>query len=66
MCLLGDTNLDLLKSAPDNFSHDFLLSLISCYLIPSIDKTTRVYKTPRCLSIIFLLAILKIFGLATM
>ena len=26
------------------FSHDFLLSLLSCYLIPSIDKPTRVYK----------------------
>ena len=44
LCLLGDTNLDLLKSAHDNFSHDFLLSLLSCYLIPSIDKPTRVYK----------------------
>ena len=39
-----DSNLDLLKSAHDNFSHDFLLSLISCCLIPSIDKPTRVYK----------------------
>ena len=41
---MGDTNLDLLKSAHDNFSHDFLLSLLSCYLIPFIDKPTCVYK----------------------
>ena len=36
------TNLCLLKSEVSEFSHNFLLSLQSCYLIPIIDKPSRV------------------------
>ena len=42
--LMGDINIDLLKSETCRFSHDFLLALQSCYLIPTIDKPTRVYN----------------------
>ena len=41
--ILGDFNIDLLKSESCNFSHDFLLSLQSCHFLPTIDKPTRVY-----------------------
>ena len=40
---MGDFNLCLLKSELSSLSHDFLLSLQSCYLIPTIDKPTRVH-----------------------
>ena len=43
--IMGDTNLDLLKCQTSSFSHDFLLSLQSCYLIPTIDKPTRIHRT---------------------
>ena len=33
---------DLLKCETSSYSHDFLSSLQSCFLIPSIDKPTRV------------------------
>ena len=42
--LLGDINVDLLKSARCHYSHDFLLSLLSCHLNPTIDKPKRVHK----------------------
>ena len=35
-------NIDLLKCESSNHSHDFLSSLQSCYLTPTIDKATRV------------------------
>ena len=44
VCLLGDINVDLLKSARCHYAHDFLLSLLSCHIIPTIDKPTRVHK----------------------
>ena len=39
---MGNFNLCLLKSEVSEFSHNFLLSLQSCYLIPTIDKPSRV------------------------
>ena len=39
---MGDFNIDLLKCETSSYSHDFLSSLQSCFLIPSIDKPTRV------------------------
>ena len=39
---MGDFNLCLLKSEVSEFGQNFLLSLQSCYLIPSIDKPSRV------------------------
>ena len=45
ICVLGDFNIDLLKAQSSNYSHDFLLSLQNCYLIPIVDKPTRVRST---------------------
>lgn len=42
--ILGDFNIDLLKSETCNFSHTFLLSLQSYHFLPTIDKPTRVYQ----------------------
>ena len=39
---MGDFNTDLLKCETSSCSYDFLSSLQSCFLIPSIDKPTRV------------------------
>ena len=39
---MGDLNIDLLECASSSHSHEFLLSLKSCYLIPTIDKPTRL------------------------
>ena len=44
LCLLGDTSIDLLKSEYCQYSHAFLSMFLSCYLIPTIDKPTRVHK----------------------
>ena len=41
---MGDFNLDLLKIESSCCNRDLFLSLQSCYLIPSIDKPTRVYN----------------------
>ena len=41
---MGDFNIDLLKSETSQISHDFLMSLQSCYLIPTVDKPTRVHR----------------------
>ena len=43
--LLGDFNLCLLKTETSQHSQDFLMALQSCYLLPTIDKPTRVHKT---------------------
>ena len=43
VCVMVDFNLCLLKSEVLEFSHIFLLSLQSCYLIPTIDKPSRVH-----------------------
>ena len=40
--IMGDFNIDLLKCDSSSYSHDFISSLQSCYLIPTIDKPTRV------------------------
>ena len=40
VCILGDFNIDLLKSDTSRYSNEFLLSLQSCFLIPTIDKPT--------------------------
>ena len=45
ICILGDFNIDLLKAQNSNYSQDFLVSLQSCYLIPTVDKPTRVRST---------------------
>ena len=42
LCILADYNLDLLIIESSKYSHDFLMCLQSCYLIPTIDKPTRV------------------------
>ena len=39
---MGDFNIDLLKCDSSSYSHDFISSLQSCYVIPTIDKPTRV------------------------
>ena len=45
ICILGDFNIDLLKAQSSNYSQDFLMSLQSCYLIPTVVKPTRVRST---------------------
>ena len=40
--IMSDFNIDLLKCETSSYRHDFLSSLQSCFLIPSIDKPTRV------------------------
>ena len=42
--ILGDFNIDLLKSETCSFSHEFLLSLQSFDFLPTIDKPTRVHN----------------------
>ena len=42
--IMGDLNIDLLKCETSQISQDFLLSLQSCYLIPTVYKPTRVYR----------------------
>ena len=42
--VFGDFNIDLLKCETSKFSHEFFLTLQSCYLIPTIDKPTRVHR----------------------
>ena len=41
---MGDFNINLLGVETCNYAHNFLLSLQSFSLIPTIDKPTRVYK----------------------
>lgn len=44
--IIGDFNIDLLKSQSSNISQNFLMSAQSLHLsIPTIDKPTRVHKT---------------------
>ena len=42
--VMGDFNIDLLKCETSHFSHNFLLHLQSCYLIPTVDKPSRVHR----------------------
>ena len=41
---MGDFNVNLLAVETCNYAHNFLLSLQSFSLIPTIDKPTRVYN----------------------
>ena len=43
--IMGDFNIDLLKCESSQISQDFLLSLQSCYLTPTVDKPTRVLRS---------------------
>ena len=45
ICILNDFNIDLLKAQSSNYSQDFLMSLQSCYLIPTVVKPKRVRST---------------------
>ena len=42
--IMGDFNIDLLKCESSQISQDFLLSFRSSYLIPTVDKATRVME----------------------
>ena len=42
--VLTDSNIDLLRINSYNYAHDFLLSLQSCSMLPTIDKPTRIYR----------------------
>ena len=42
--LMGDTNINLLHSSTCNYAQNFLFSLQSLSLIPTIDKPTRVHN----------------------
>ena len=42
--LFGDFNIDLLKLESCNYSQNFLTTLQSNYLLPTVDKPTRVYN----------------------
>ena len=44
LCLMGDFNVDLLKSDTCNYAQNFLLSCHSYSLLPSIDKPSRIYN----------------------
>ena len=41
---MGDININLLRSETCKYAQNFLLSLQSFHLIPTIDKPTRVYN----------------------
>ena len=41
---MGDFNIDLLKCETFHFSHNLLLHLQSCYLIPTVDKPILVHR----------------------
>ena len=43
--IMGDFNIDLLKCESSQISQNFLLSLQSCYLTPTVDKPTRVHRS---------------------
>lgn len=45
LVIMGDFNIDLLKCTSSLYSHDFLSSLQSCFLVPTINKPTRVRST---------------------
>ena len=43
--IMGDFNMDLLNCESSQISQDYLLSLRSCYLIPTEDKPSCVHRT---------------------
>jgi hypothetical protein len=44
LCIMGDFNVDLLKSNSCRYAEHFLLSCQSYSLLPSIDKPTRIHN----------------------
>ena len=44
LCIMGDFNVDLLKSKSCSYAENFLLSCQSYSLLPTIDKPTRIYN----------------------
>ena len=48
--IIGNFNVDLLKFETSRYSHDFLVALQSCYLIPTIDKPTFVQNNSATLN----------------
>ena len=44
LCVMGDFNVDLLKSDTANYAQNLLLSCHSYSLLPSIDKPSRIYN----------------------
>ena len=42
--VLTDSNIYLLQTNSCNYAHEFLLSLQSCSMLPTIDKPTRIYS----------------------
>ena len=42
--VLTDSNIHLLRINSCNYAQDFLLSLQSCSMLPTIDKLTRIYR----------------------
>ena len=51
---MGDFNIDLLKCEISSYSHDFLSSLQSCFLILSIGKPTCCSSSATLIDNIFL------------
>ena len=47
ICVFGDFNIDLLKVQSSNYSHDFLFTLQSCYLILSQSINQLELEAPR-------------------
>ena len=43
--IMGDFNIDLIHCESSQISQDYLISLRSSYLIPTVDKPTRVHRT---------------------
>ena len=43
--IMGDFSIDVLKCESSQISQDFLLSLLSYYLIPTVDKPMRAHRT---------------------
>ena len=43
--IMGVFNIDLLKYESSQISQDYLLSLRSCYLIPTGDKPSCIHRT---------------------
>ena len=48
--VMGDFNIDLLKSETCDFSHNFLMSMQSYSFFPGIDKPTRVHNNSATLT----------------
>ena len=56
--IMGDFNIDLLKCDTSSYSHDFMSSFQSCYLIPQLTNQPEFVALLLLLSMISLLTIL--------